>query len=123
MIRKTKLKDDRSMSPLLAIPVRGSIPPRLFRSMYPLSYALGLRPVSLNGNDYEGFDIDEVEKKLGAERFKSLQAGLTHVFCCGHRNWPADHPERFRRNTEVHCVYAHDLEAYLKCSETLRKEN
>jgi hypothetical protein len=60
------------------------IPPRVFRSIYPLSYALGFRPVSVNGNEHEGFDIDGVEKKLGADRFKSLQAGLKEVFC--HQN-------------------------------------
>src|SRR5260370_13858890 len=99
MARKRKPnKDDRSMSPLFGVPARGVIPPRVFRSMYPLSYALGLRPVSVNGNEHEGFDIDEVERKLGADRFESLQAGLKEVFCCGHRNWPADHPEQLRRN-------------------------
>ena len=102
------------MGPLLGVPARGAIPPGIFRSLYPLSHALGLRPVSVNGNQQEGFDIDEVEKKLGAGRFNSLQAGLKEVFCCGHRSWPADHPEKFRRNCEVHCVYARDLEAFLK---------
>jgi len=37
-------------------------------------------------------------RKLGADRFKSLQAGLKEVFCCGHRTWPADHPEQLRGN-------------------------
>jgi len=121
MTRKRKPNDNRSMSPLLGVPARGVIPPRVFRSMCPLSYALGFRPVSVNGNEHEGFDIDEVEKKLGADRFKSLQAGLKEVFCCGHRNWPADHPELLRRNCEVHCVYARDLEAFLKGPKMLRK--
>jgi len=123
MARKKKRGDDRPMSPVLALPARGVIPLRAFRSMYPLSYALGLRPVSANGSDHDGFDIEEVENKLGASRFKSLQAGLKEVFCCGHRNWLADHPDRFRRNTEVHCVYARDLEAFLMSPEMQRKEN
>jgi hypothetical protein len=114
MARKRKLTDDRSMSPLLGVPARGVIPRRVFRSVYPLSYALGLRFVSLNGNESEGFDIDEVEKKLGTDRFKSLLTGLKEVFCCGHRNWPADHQEPNRRNCEVHCVWARDLEAFLR---------
>ena len=123
MARKRKRNDDRSMSPLLGLPARGVIPPRVFRSRYPLSYALGLRPVSVAGNEHEGFDIDEVEKKLGDDRFKSLMAGLKEVFCCGHRNWPADHPDPLRANCEVHCVYARDLEAFLKNPKTLRKGN
>jgi hypothetical protein len=112
--RKEKPYDDRSMSPLLAVAARRRIPLPVFRSMYPRSHALGLRPVSIGGNDHEGFDIDEVEKKLGAEQFASLLSGLIEVFCCGHRCWPADHPDPTRRNCEVHCVYARDLEAFLK---------
>jgi len=123
MARKMKRNDDRSMSPLLGLPARGIIPPRVFRSRYPLSYALGLRPVSVAGVDHEGFDIDEVEEKLGAAQFKSLMAGLKEVFCCAHRNWPADHPDPLRANCEVHCVYARDLEAFLKNPKTLRKGN
>lgn len=123
MARKRKRNDDRSMSPLLALPARGVIPPRVFRSRYPLSYALGLRPVSVAGNEHEGFDIDEVEQKLGAGRFKSLLADLKEVFCCGHRIWPEDYQDPVRRNTEVHCVYARDLEAFLKNPKTLRKGN
>jgi hypothetical protein len=120
MTLRKKPKNDRSMSPLLAVPARGVIPSRVFRSTYPLSYALGLRPVSVNGNTHEGFDIDEVERRLGADRFKTLQAGLKEVFSCGHRTWPADHPEQHRRNCEVHCVYARDLEGFLKSSRILR---
>jgi len=123
MARKRKRNDDRSMSPLLGLPARGVIPPRVFRSRYPLSCSLGLRPVSVAGNEHEGFDIDEVEKKLGDGRFKSLMVGLKEVFCCGHRNWPADHPDPVRANCEVHCVYARDLEAFLKKPKTLRRGN
>ena len=114
MARKKIRHDNGSMSPLLALPARGVIPSRIFRSMYPLCHALGLKPVSVAGNEYDGFDIDEVERKLGAPQFASLMAELTHVFCCGHRNWPADHPDPFRRNCEAHCVYALDLENFLK---------
>jgi hypothetical protein len=123
MSRKKNPRDDESMAPLLSVPPRGVIPPRAFRSLYPASHALGLKLVSVGGNDFEGFDIDEVEKKLGKARFISLTAGLKAVFCCGHRNWPADHPDRFRRNCEVHCVYARDLEAFLKGIESPGKRN
>jgi hypothetical protein len=122
MARKRKRDDDRPMSPVLALPARGVIPLRVFRSRYPLSYALGLRPVSVAGADHEGFDIDEVEEKLGADRFMSLTAGLKEVFSCGHRIWPTDHPETHKRSCEVHCVYARDLEAFLR-GEMLRKGN
>jgi hypothetical protein len=122
MARKRKPDNDRAMLPLLALPGRGVIPLRAFRSMYPLSCALGLRLVSVAGADHEGFDIDEVEKKLGADRFKSLTSGLKEVFCCGHRIWPADHPETYKRSCEVHCVYARDLEVFLR-GEMLRKGN
>ena len=111
---KKKHTDDRSMSPVLAIPQRKIIPPRVFRSMYPLSYALGLKLVSVAGNDYEGFDIDEVEKRIGTTNFVALNARLKQVFCCGHRIWPTDYPDPTRRNCEVHCVYAQDLEEFLK---------
>lgn len=122
MARKRKRDDDRAMSPVLALPARDVIPLRAFRSMYPLSYALGLRPVSVGGVDHEGFDIDEVEKKIGADQFKSLTAGLKEVFCCGHRIWPMDHPDSHKRSCEVHCVYARDLEGFLRV-EMLRKGN
>jgi hypothetical protein len=113
--------DERSMSPLFAVPTRRIIPRTVFRSMYPLAYALGLRPVSVGSYDHEGFDIDEVERKLGAKRFASLLDGLKEMFCCGHRNWPADHPDPARRNCEVHCVYARDLEVFLKGPEMMLK--
>ena len=114
MVRKKKPYDDRAMSPLFAMPTRNIIPLGVFRSMYPLCYALGLRLVSVDGYQHEGFDIDEVEKKLGAGRFTVLQPGLKEEFCCGHRNWPFDHSDPYRRNCEVHCVYARDLERFLK---------
>src|SRR5262249_52767638 len=106
--------DDRAMSPLFAIPPRGIIPRSVFRSTYPLSYALGLRLVSVEGNDLEAFDIDEVEKRLGAQRFASLIASIRRVLSCGHRTWPSDHPDPLRRNCEVHCIYAQDLEEFLE---------
>ena len=123
MTRKGKPNDNPSMSPVLGVPVRGVIPPRVFRSRYPLCYALGLKPVSVAGNTHEGYDIDEVEKKLGTDRFKSLMATLKHVFCCGHRIWPKDHPEPHKGSCEVHCVYARDLETFLKGTEIPGKGN
>lgn len=118
MGRKERSYDRRGMSPLFAVPTRRIITPSIFRSMYPLCHSLGLRPVSVRGNDYEGLDIDEVEKKLGAQRFASLQVGLREVFCCAHRTWPADHPDLNRRGCEVHCVYARDLEEFLQKQPT-----
>jgi hypothetical protein len=124
MARKRKPnKDDRSMSPLLGVPARGVIPPRVFRSMYPLSYALGLRPVSVNGNEHEGFDIDEVEKKTGCGPIRVSPGWAEGSVLLRSSHWPADHPEQLRRNCEVHCVYARDLEVFLKNVKTLRKRN
>jgi hypothetical protein len=114
MATKDKDHDDYGMYPLLGVPARGIIPYRILRSKYPISFRLGLRPVSVNGNDHEGFDIDEVEKKLGNEKFQLLVGQLKEVFCCGHRNWPANHPDPIRRNAEVHCIYAWDVESFLK---------
>ena len=123
MARKMKPMDDRGLYPVLGVPERGVISPRVFRSMYPRCHALGLKLVSVAGNELEGFDVDEVEKKLGADRFASLMAGLKEVFCCGHRNWPADHSDPLRRNCEVHCVYARDLETFLKGPGISRERN
>ena len=66
MARRGSPTNERAMSPLLAVPARGIIPARVFRSMYPLSHALGLKLVSVDGYTHEGFDVDEVEKKIGS---------------------------------------------------------
>ena len=123
MARKRKSYDERAMSPLLAVPARRIIPAPVFRSMYPLSHALGLKLVSVDGYDHEGFDVDEVEKRLGPQRFAALLAGLKNVFSCGHRKWPGNHPDPIRRNCEVHCVYASDVEAFLNDQERPRVED
>lgn len=123
MVRKKKSYDERAMSPLLGVPARRIIPAPVFRSMYPLSHALGLKLVSVNGYDVEGFDVDEVEKKFGPRRFAALLVALKNVFCCGHRNWPDNHPDPLRRNCEVHCVYACDVEAFLNEQEKPRGED
>ena len=116
-VKKAKNIDNNpAMLPLLGVPARGIIPRALLLSKYPLSCKLGLRPVAVNGNEYEGFDIEEVEKKLGATRFESLKATLKSVFCCAHRTWPANHPDPHLRNAEVHCVYFDDVESFLRNS-------
>jgi hypothetical protein len=93
-----------------------------FKALYPLSTALGLHPVT-TGKDlrnfsdivqHEGFDIDEVQKALGSAKFAAFAKTLTQVFCCAHRNWPANHVEAHKRNCEVHCVYADTLEQFLQ---------
>jgi hypothetical protein len=98
-----------------------------FAAMYPLSTHLGLVPVSTGKEvEHAGFDIDEVEKALRPERFQKFAATLKRVFSCGHRNWPADHrpdehPEAYKNNCEVHCVYAEDLEDFLASERAQRK--
>lgn len=94
-----------------------------FKAMYPLSTALGLEPVETGpkqriGNElhstqsHPGFDADEVEKAIGAERFKKLMTGIKEVFCCNHRHYPEGHPT-MPAGYEVHCIYAWDLENFL----------
>lgn len=85
-----------------------------FQLMYPRSTALGLEPVeSTSGNEVAGFDLDAVAARLGETRFQNLMAGLKEDFVCGHRAHPPDHPEERLRGTEVHCLWAKDLEAFL----------
>lgn len=106
------------------MPVREAHPN--FKATYQRADALGLIPVStFPGVEHAGFDIDEVEKALGPERFQAFMAGTDYssgvgqrpgpiqVFSCGHRNWPTDHTVPSRRGCEVHCVYAADLEQFL----------
>lgn len=83
-------------------------------NQFPLSAALGVKPVATASGNHPGFDMDEVQKKLGNTRFQNLMAKVKAVFSCGHRHWPSDHPMPERRNAEVHCVYADDLEQFLK---------
>jgi hypothetical protein len=109
-----------------------------FKSSYPRSTALGLTPVSTAGGvEHDGFDIDQVEKILGP-RFAAFMASITpddldhaqrlaaagelkSLFSCGHRKWPHDHPEETKRNCEVHCAYARDVEEFLLVEEFIRK--
>jgi hypothetical protein len=78
-----------------------------FPILYPHAAALGLPIV----DDGPGFDVLELEAKLGVDRFQKLMAGVEHVFCssrAGH--YPKDHA---LTGYEVHCVYARDLEDFL----------
>ena len=97
------------------------MPLERFISMFPLSCALGLEPVPAGDL---GFDELEVEEKLGSERFTKLMSGVTHVFSCGHAKYPAGHTKLGVVDDkgkpvdlggyEVHCLYASDLENFLK---------
>ena len=99
-----------------------------FKAMYARAAALGLKPVQTASDvQHAGFDIDEVQKALGAARFAKLIEGKSYtsgvpvgrapgaiqVFSCGHRSWPGDHAEPHKQNAEVHCIYAQDLEQFL----------
>jgi hypothetical protein len=100
-----------------------------FVARYPLSSGLGLKPVATGpGAQPAGFDIDEVEKALGGAAFQALlkadcfssgepkgrPPGQIQVFSCGHRSWPQSHADPLRRGCEVHCIYADDLELFLR---------
>lgn len=75
------------------------------RYMYPKSAALGLSFVCPSpGNEYPGFDEDEVKAKLGDSRFANLMKTVKSVFSCGHR---------IKNGAEAHAIYAYDLESFL----------
>lgn len=93
---------------------------------YPLSAELGLKPIRVvlsrsyrdgqfveDAIEHPGFDFDDVQKALG-KRFETFQKSVQVVFVCLHRNWPADHPEKAKRNTEVHCFRCEDVEQFLR---------
>lgn len=86
------------------------------KKIYPLSVALPatpvLAPVLTGTADHAGFDEIEVKAVLGATRFNNLLGGITRMFSCGHRIYPATHASM--PNCEVRCIYAADLEAFLK---------
>ena len=78
-----------------------------FKAMYPKSSQIGLAPAANgDGVEHPGFDIEEVEKALGKERFEAFIAKVAQVFSCGHR---VDD-----RGVEIHCAYAQDLENFLQ---------
>jgi hypothetical protein len=105
-----------------------------FKARYPLATALGLKPVGRDQDQVQhaGFDIDEVAAALGSARVSAFldtlgdgpiaevrtaqRAGTfqAKLFSCGHRHWPEDHPDEYKRGAEVHCVYADHVEAFLR---------
>ena len=85
----------------------------MFNVRFPRSTALGLEPVSDGTAEHPGFDADEVRHKLGEKKFNKLMEQVRAVFCCGHRTHPDNHPDQALAGTEVHCIYAADLEKFL----------
>lgn len=79
-----------------------------FQALFPKCHELGLDMVQ-----GLGFDVDQVQGKLGTH-FDTFMQGVKTVFCCGHRTWPDTHTEELKRGAEVHCVYAGDLEKFLE---------
>ena len=86
----------------------------MFQIRFPRSTALGLEPVSDGTAEHPGFDSDEVRQKLGEKKFNALMSTVRAVFCCGHRTHADDHPDKVVAGTEVHCIYAADLEKFLR---------
>ncbi len=78
-----------------------------FALTYPHCAALEIIPVIHAG---PGFDVLDLEEKLGKDRFQKLEAKLTRVFVANHRHYPEGHA---LAGYEVHCVYAEDLEKFL----------
>jgi hypothetical protein len=71
-------------------------------AQYPLSMSLNIRVIDAG----PGFDVNDLKKKLGALRFGNLIAGLKREFVCNH--------DKDMNGNEVPCVYATDLESFLK---------
>lgn len=86
----------------------------MFQIRFPRSVALGLEPVSDGTAEHPGFDSEEVRRKLGEKKFTELMGMVRTVFCCGHRTHPDNHPDKIVAGTEVHCIYAADLEKFLR---------
>lgn len=91
-----------------------------FEQMHPRCARLGI-PVVDHG---PGFDCLDLQGVLGADRYQKLLKSAKALFCCGHRNYPEHHTDPSfatedggplkLEGTEVHCVYAADLEAFLQ---------
>jgi hypothetical protein len=77
-----------------------------FGIMYPLSAALEI-PVIDAG---PGFDVLDLEARLGPERFGKLIASIDRIFVANHRKYPDGHE---LAGHEVHCCYGKDVEAFL----------
>ena len=90
-----------------------------FKAMYKQSAALTVatQPIlpasTAPGVEHPGFDDDDVKTALGITRYNALMAAIVSgapgysgsVFSCGHR---------VKNGVEVHCIYASDLELFLK---------
>lgn len=89
------------------------------KSMYPRCAALKLQFVqspSGSNNEMPGFDDEEVLRALGQTRYNALMAYVataSGVFVCGHRNYGKSPATGKPAGTEVHCIFAKDLEMFL----------
>jgi hypothetical protein len=108
----------------LSSPEHGKQRLQQFKSKFPRSGALTIQPVQQGGQGASGillelYDSDDLTAALGVARFNQLMtgvgswSGVKTVICCAHRLWPANHAEPTKRNAEVHCISAVDLEAFL----------
>lgn len=73
-----------------------------FQAMYPLSAALGLKVIDPG----PGFDQNDLKAKIGTTRYNNLITQAKRVFVCNHAKDASGY--------ETPCVYAEDLEAFLK---------
>lgn len=87
-----------------------------FGRQFPRCSQLPILPVTTDGKTFvDGFDSDDVQGYLGGTRYNVLTAKYAKtVFCCAHRLWPMNHAEPTKRGAEVHCIFASDLERFLK---------
>jgi hypothetical protein len=103
-------------------PTPHELPPEhdRFEMMYPRCSRLGI-PVVDHG---PGFDCLDLQSVLGDSRYQALMKSVKTLFCCGHRTYPQHHSDPHFctqdggnlniGGTEVHCVYATDLEVFLQ---------
>lgn len=74
---------------------------------------LALIPATIGDTQQSGFDENDVKAALGVTRFNNLMTSIAGgkpfsgaVFSCGHA--------KDKNGVEVHCIYASDLELFLK---------
>jgi len=75
---------------------------------------LALLPATVGDVQHPGFDENDVKVALGTTRFNNLMALIVagkpysgSVFTCGHA-------KDAKTGVEMHCIYASDLELFLK---------
>lgn len=86
------------------------------KAMYPRCAALNIQFVQApgsTGSELPGFDDEVVLTAIGQVRYGNLMAKVKNVFVCAHRSYGRTPTTGKPSGTEVHCIYAKDLESFL----------